>query len=55
MFNYDYNLYKANLDVQSLFTNFPLEETVKNCNKDLFSNTFVEVNQVEKTYMICSN
>ena len=30
----------ASLDVESLFTNIPLEETVKNCVNDLFSNNF---------------
>ena len=38
--NYDHNLYMASLDVESLFTNIPLEETIKNCAKDLFSNNF---------------
>ena len=26
--NYDHNLYMASLDVESLFTNIPLEETI---------------------------
>ena len=30
----------ARLDVESLFTNIPLEETIKNCVNDLFSNNF---------------
>ena len=30
----------ANVDVESLFTNIPLEETIKNCVNDLFSNNF---------------
>ena len=30
----------ASLDVESLFTNIPLEETIKNCVNDLFSNNF---------------
>ena len=33
--NYDHNLYMASLDVESLFTNIPLEETIKNCDNDL--------------------
>ena len=33
-------LYMASLDVESLFTNIPLEETIKNCVNDLFSNNF---------------
>ena len=38
--NYDHNLYRASLDVGSLFTNIPLEGTIKNCINDLFSNNF---------------
>ena len=38
--NYDDNLYIASLDIESLFTNISLEETIKNCVSDLFSNTF---------------
>ena len=38
--NYDHNLYMASLDVEFLFTNIPLEETIKNCVNDLFSNNF---------------
>ena len=38
--NYNHNLYMASLDVESLFTNIPLEETIKNCVNDLFSNNF---------------
>ena len=38
--NYDHNLYIASLDVDSLFTNIPLKETIKNCAKDLFPNNF---------------
>ena len=30
----------ASLDVESLFTNIPLEETVKNCVNYLYSNNF---------------
>ena len=30
----------ASLDVEFLFTNIPLEETIKNCVNDLFSNNF---------------
>ena len=40
VFNYHHNLYMANLDIESLFTNIPLEETIKNCVNDLFSNNF---------------
>ena len=38
--NYNHNLCMASLDVESLFTNIPLEETIKNCVNDLFSNNF---------------
>ena len=38
--NYDHNLYMASLDVESLFTNVPLEETIKNCVNNLFSSNF---------------
>ena len=38
--NYDHNLSMASLDVESLFTRIPLEETIKNCVNDLFSNNF---------------
>jgi len=33
------SLYMASLDVESLFTNIPLKETIKNCVNDLFDNT----------------
>ena len=36
--NYDHNHYMASLYVESLLTNIPLEETIKNCVSDLFSN-----------------
>ena len=38
--NYDHDLYMASLDVESLFTNIPLEEIIKNCVNNLFSNNF---------------
>ena len=38
--NYDHNLYTASLDPESLFTNIPLGETIKDCVNDLFSNNF---------------
>ena len=38
--NYDHKLYMANLDVESFFTNIPLEKTIKNCINDLVSNNF---------------
>ena len=40
VFNYDHNLYMARLDVESLITNIPLEETIMNCVNDLSSNNF---------------
>ena len=38
--SYDYNLYMTSLNVESLFTNISLEETIKICVNDLFSNNF---------------
>ena len=38
--NYDHNLCMTSLDVESLFTNIPLEETIKKWVNDLFSNNF---------------
>ena len=35
--NFDHNLFMANLDVESLFTNIPIDETIKNAVDDLFS------------------
>ena len=46
--NYDYNLYVARLDVESLFTNIPLEETIKNCGQ-LFSTNFYSGKLSRKT------
>ena len=34
--NYDHNLYMGSLDVESLFTNVPLEETIKNYSPIIF-------------------
>ena len=36
--NFDSNCIMASLDVESLFTNIPLDETIENCINDLFSN-----------------
>ena len=38
--SYDYNLYMTSLNVELLFTNISLEETIKICVNDLFSNNF---------------
>ena len=38
--NYNKNLYMANLRVESLLTNIPLEKNIKNCVMELFSNNF---------------
>ena len=35
--NFDHNLFMASLDVESLFTNIPVDETIKNAVDDLFS------------------
>ena len=42
----------ASLDIESLFTNIPLDETIRSCINDLFSNNdtvhnFVKVNLKE--------
>ena len=42
--SYDHNLYIASLDVELLFTNISLEETINNCVDDLFSDNFIVVN-----------
>ena len=36
--NFDVNCIMASLDVESLFNNIPLDETIENCINDLFSN-----------------
>ena len=36
--NFDANFILASLDVESLFTNIPLNETIENCINDLFPN-----------------
>ena len=36
--NLDANCIIASLDVESLFSNIPLDETIENCINDLFSN-----------------
>ena len=46
--NYNHNHYMASLDVESLFTNIPLEETLKNCVNDLFSNNFYSGKLIRK-------
>ena len=38
--NYDHSLHTASLDLESLFTNIPLGETIKDCVNYLFSNNF---------------
>ena len=35
--NFDHNLFMASLDVESLFTNIPVDESIKNAVDDLFS------------------
>ena len=35
--NFDHNLFMASLGVESLFTNIPVDETIKNAIDDLFS------------------
>ena len=36
--NFDANCIMASLDVESLFTNIPLDETIENCINNLFAN-----------------
>ena len=36
--NFDSSLFMASLDVESLFTNIPLTETIGNCIDDLYNN-----------------
>ena len=38
IYNQDTNLFMSSLDVESLFTNIPLEETIEICTKLVFSN-----------------
>ena len=45
--NQDPGLFMANLDVESLFTNMPLEETITVCCESLFSND-TKVNNINK-------
>ena len=47
--NNNHNLYMANLDVESLFVNIPLGETITNCANDLFSNIFYS-NKLTRKY-----
>ena len=36
--HFDRNLLMANIDVESLFTNIPIDKTIKNSSDNLFSN-----------------
>jgi len=40
--NFDHNLFMASLDVESLFTNIPIDETIKNAVDDLFSSNMYQ-------------
>ena len=40
--NFDHNIFMASLDVESLFTNLPVDETIKNADGDLFSNNMYQ-------------
>ena len=42
VFNFDHSLFMARLDVESLFTNIPIDETIKNAVDDLFSNNMYQ-------------
>ena len=41
---FDHNLFMASLDVESLFTNIPVDETIKNAVDDLFSSNCIKGN-----------
>ena len=40
--NFDHNIFMASVDVESLFTNLPVDETIKNADGDLFSNNMYQ-------------
>ena len=40
--NFDHNLFMASLDVESLFTNIHVDETIKNAVDDLFSSNMYQ-------------
>ena len=40
--NFDHNLFMASLDVESLFTNIPVDETIKNAVDDWFSSNMYQ-------------
>ena len=40
--NFDHNLFMASLDVELLFTNIPVDETIKNTVDDLFSSNMYQ-------------
>ena len=44
------DLYKASLDVDALFTNIPLDETIDICVKKLFKNPDTLVKGISKNY-----
>ena len=46
---YDSSLYMATLDVESLFTNIPLNEIINNCVSDLHNKNCVMNGKIRKT------
>ena len=40
--NFDHNIFMGSLGVESLFTNLPVDETIKNADGDLFSNNMYQ-------------
>ena len=44
----DANCIMASLDIESLFTNIPLDETIENCINDLFSNNDTVDNSIKE-------
>ena len=52
--NFDHNLFMASLDVELLFTNIPVDETIKNTVDDLFSSNMCrgKLSKSELSYLL---
>ena len=52
--NFDHNLFMASLDVKLLFTNIPIDETIKNAVDDLFSSNMYrgKLSKSEPCYLL---
>ena len=46
--NFDANCIMTSLDVESLFTNIPMDETIENCINELFYNNDTVHNLIEE-------